>query len=708
MAFLLGLKDHTKEVRMEAYKHWVVALSTDYPFQRIMLSIPYLSISHRKYVLTLCRCQVPPLIGSPFLSQVGAKMRDRIILPPANIRAEVEETVSFEEYLFSLYEYAIRPISCALLSLIIRIAPYEDDSWFLEFITESYQKELASSVLVYRPVILDFRCIVSEHPKDRYLPFSPRINHEPEVATSIYVDLCRARELLRDQVLWPDIGTKLVGLDCEQHFWDVYHGHNCSYLDEEDKKGISTADAARLYVETGEWAGGVVEMRSAWLYHDLKPRVYFARGGSTFEASKYVQAIFNTILDCIPECHRINRFEEPEYSTLGPSDCSVIYDYASFTSTLEEIKNFIEALSFFFEGTKVTIIDPKEGPMQADVGEILAHYNEICNNYPEFDVSGLPEFIGRFKHTCGMLGLPGNIFSCTLLHAIHIRFIAGPKRSRTVGDDGKIYKRIVDKSIEIPALHNQLESIGELQQEKMFVFEYIDLDTEDIRRYTYQFIKRPYYRIESNMHTGRLLILPNPNDLLGIVDNMHTKSSSANIVDKLLVYNRQLYRFLARIPMECLDLDEEERRLLQRFVRSVAIQVSKRYCSRDKSPLLQRLLKSINPHIPGEFMDMSTEVFRMYQYEIDEEIVVPVPWDHDDFDGWDIGCIWHARGSVGLGYLQKMGYVESEKVMMRVTREAYTDEVVAEFLRFDYPPLQKYTVIRTIPSWCPPLLLNTR
>jgi hypothetical protein len=203
---------------------------------------------------------------------------------------------------------------------------------------------------------------------------------------------------------------------------------------------VTCGDLERLYAETGCKIGGPVEVRSAWKYNDLKPRVYFARGGTVHHASKYTQQIFNVILDCFPEVDKTERFLEP-CSGIDDDETSVIYDYESFTSSLEEIKNFIGQLAMFFGDTEVTVIDSQRGPVQITVGEILLDYNAKCNEYAEFDASRLtsdPEFRSLF-HTCGMLGVPGNISSCTLLHGILIRYVVGYGKGRSVGDDGKVY-----------------------------------------------------------------------------------------------------------------------------------------------------------------------------------------------------------------------------------------------------------------------------
>jgi len=79
-----------------------------------------------------------------------------------------------------------------------------------------------------------------------------------------------------------------------------------------DRGAISLTEVERLRYFERQDVDGPIEVRKAWRYNDLKPRVYYARGGVTHTVSRYVQPIMNVFIDSLPEVHRHNRFQPPE------------------------------------------------------------------------------------------------------------------------------------------------------------------------------------------------------------------------------------------------------------------------------------------------------------------------------------------------------------------------------------------------------------
>jgi hypothetical protein len=117
-----------------------------------------------------------------------------------------------------------------------------------------------------------------------------------------------------------------------------------------------------------------------------------------------------------------------------------VYDYTSFTSSLQEIFNFCEQLAQFFDGYMATFIDTFQGPVRLDIGKVIREWNETCNQGAIFD-SGKTcwnrseEGVEFIVHSCGMLGVPGNISSCTLLHGLHLAVLLESLLVKVVGDD---------------------------------------------------------------------------------------------------------------------------------------------------------------------------------------------------------------------------------------------------------------------------------
>jgi len=690
------------------YTRWVVALSPKEELWKRLAYLPSLSLSMRKAVLTMCRCQVPPYPGSPFRKQINDKLWNKPIYrgaQPTEGNGPMYEV--FSDFLFSLEDLVQMPISCGLLSLAVRIAPFLEDDDPLEALSASLEKELAASVHIYKPVMMDYSVLFSSDPNHRRDPFSSRIPPSERIATSLYECFERSKPALRNRIFWPDIGNKTVGLKVCEQFWEAYTYSN---QDWKEDNMVTCQDLERLYRETGFLVDGPVEMRQAWKYNDLKPRVYFARGGTTYHASKYIQGVFNILIDCFEECHRYNRFQEPRSFTLGKDDVTIIYDYASFTSTLDEIRNFIHGLAVYMRDVEITVIDSRDGPIQVNLGDLLMEYNAKCNDHAEFDASVAHPSLESLFHTCGMLGVPGNIFSCTLLHGIHLRFIAGEDNSRTVGDDAKLYITLSISDGEEKIIHNQLTGIGELQEEKMFTFPEQDPEAQhEIDKNTYHFVKRPYYRIGPRMFSGRLITLPNPADIIGFEDAFHTKAAK-DLPTQAKKYRKQLDRLIDQIPLECVDYIEEEFELLQRFVDATWKGLKDRLKKMDKitPKQIKDYHRQIAPSLPDDLQEYRSARVRMLQYSPDEMIMVPMVWYKDDIPGYDAGCIWSIKGSPISSWLEKMGFFRDiQRPLQTITRETYGDILTEQVLAFDYPTVMICTLSRDVPNWIIHLMLNT-
>lgn len=693
-----------------AYKAWVMGLPhTDSDYIQCLLMIPSLSIKQRKVIFTSVRTQAPLVEGCPQL-EVAEPMFSTVVYPPLHhgkLDQDIELPATFENIFKRIHPFTMQPIHCSVLSLVLRIAPFTNEDEIIEMISAAFEKEVMASVTIYNPVKMDYTVIFSNEAQDRRLPFSPRLPSDYKTATSIFDAFSGAKSTLQGKILWPDIGSKLVGTKVAEEFWNIYHQSGQDWFPEEDQ-GVSCRHLERLYLETGYQTQGPVEMRQSWRYNDLKPRVYFARGGSTYFASRYIQSIFNHVIDFFPECHRRDRFLEPENFILDSVDSAIIYDYASFTSTMDEIKNFIHALSIFFQDCFVTIIDSREGPRQISVGKMLEEYNQVCNDHPEFDASSFLPELDQLYHTCGMLGVPGNIFSCTLLHGVHLRFIAGKRNSKTVGDDGKIYRNMGELPYEeLLALWFIVESLGEVQWEKMYEFPWREPTDDNIAKNSFHFVKRPYTRVQSRMLSGRLITLPNPVALLGMTDKYHNFPLEDDFI-VAMKYRKQLDRMIDSLPLELYEMEDGDRHLLQGFIDSVSSGFSRRlrhgeFKSKKEDKIdptrLRKLLRTIALELPESLSDYKSAKIKVQQFELDEQIKVKVPFDEKEIDGYEVGCCILGRSSNAIGWLANMGYVETEDQYMFVDRRTYGDDLISQFLDCKYVPLMKATVIRPLPSW---------
>jgi hypothetical protein len=667
----------------------------------VLLSFPSLSVSLRKHVLSLTRIQVQPIPGSRLYEAIRP-VRFETVRWKSRSNPRLDTVMTFLDYIHWISDLTDRPVTMALLSVFVRAAPYDDYTTVQQALEQTIEKELIAAVNVYHPVKFDYRVIFDKNPAFRLHSFDPGSNPDPRVAQSLYEDFQRAKERLKYSTLFPDISRKTVGIISACAFRSLYDETGQTFgTDEDSFGGVTTRDIEQLYHETGVESAGPVEVRSAWKYNDLKPRIYYARGGTVYHASKYIQSLFNVIIDELPEVHRLDLFFEPSNMSLTSEDLVIIYDYESFTSWLDEIKRFVEALALFMDDCEVTVIDSRDGPVQTTVGELLRRYNRACNMHAEFDCRRLPgcsEF-PILMHTCGMLGVPGNIFSCTILHGIVIRFIAGLRRARSVGDDGKVYTTARIGHTE-ESVHRDLSSIGRLQQEKMTSFGWVDGEF-DIARSSYQFIKRPYSRVENRMLSGINLILPEFASIYQLSDDYHVPIVEETH-DTIAKFSKQVTRLYTRIGIEFPTISDAEFSLCIEYVKKLRhrlIERAKKSFRSNADVAARRVCKKI-PIMLREEIGLSGYEIMVRRYDLDEPIWVPCPFVEQDVGVGYEGEVWTVAEKGVFSWLEKMQYIQKEKQQyMSITRELFGDASCVEYLSHLYRYEQKYLVIRRIPSW---------
>jgi hypothetical protein len=65
---------------------------------------------------------------------------------------------------------------------------------------------------------------------------------------------------------------------------------------------------------------------------------------------------FNTIVDLFPATNRYTRFSIASLPDIDPDETLFVYDYAAFTSSLWELRNFMNALVVFFQGIMIIVV----------------------------------------------------------------------------------------------------------------------------------------------------------------------------------------------------------------------------------------------------------------------------------------------------------------------------------------------------------------
>jgi len=599
-------------------------------------------------------------------------------------------------------------LPAAIVAHSLRIAPGLDEEDVRRMTLETVAKELTAAVNLFDHAPIDYTSILSDNPLDRAIPFCNRFPASEEVATDTYIKMCGLRTKLSNSTLFPRGGSKTVGRKVAENFWISYTASGQTFKHDGSMKSAETQvtvdDCLRLYQETGGYPAGPVEVRASWKYSQITPRIYYARGGDVQVAAQYMQGVANTIIDEFPEVHRLDRFSPPS-DPLDDDDVEIIYDYASFTSSLDAIKGFVDYLSVFFTGTKVLVVDPWIGLIAMDLGYLFAEYNRVCNHYQDFDISRLSLTEAHesiFQHTCGMLGVEGNIILATLLHGLFLRFIAGLRRSKAVGDDAKFHHRTSDgklSSWDREYAHWMLAGLGKLQPEKMFAFE-SDPAVEQVYRY----VKRPLFRDGNIMISGLLIPLPSQIPLTGALDGYHTVTPSDTNPCRIVF--KQIIRFLDVLEIYSISIDSEPGSETYPVVIHLAY-LRRLLREKDETGRFSELGRSnhrTHYHLPP--VDLWGKV-KYVDWAMREEIGYFDAIRFPQYGGADeagscdgrAGSIMVREQSRGRSFLVRMGYMFASMCYEEHSMSSVGEDFFRELLEGNYTPVMEYTIERDIPIW---------
>jgi hypothetical protein len=598
-------------------------------------------------------------------------------------------------------------LSCSIVSHGLRIAPGICQDEFESIMTSSLSKELSASTNRFLHTALDFRCLFSAVAEDRSLPLCDRLPPSEEVASDTYSKFCGLRLRFSNMLLFPRGGSKTVGREVASNFWKGYYSSGQSFKHEGygDEHQVTVDDCLRLYQETGGYPDGPVEMRTSWKYAQIGPRCYYARGGTVQVPAQYMQEVVNIIIDEFPEVHRVNRFGPPgDY--LHDNDVELIYDYSSFTSTMDAIIPFIDSLAHFFAGVAVRLVDPRDGIVTTDLGDLFHEYNRVCNHYSNFDISKVStdhrtHYETIFQHTCGMLGVEGNIFLDTLLHGLYLRFLAGLNRSKCVGDDARAHFRTQDGRMSMEERQYAfwvLSGIGDLNMDKLRFFE----SNVDPMLQAFRYVKRPFHRDQDIMIQGVLLPCPSQIPLLGALDDFHTVlPTSAHPCRNVF---KQIIRFIDLLHVHSVTVASSK-------TLSEPIVIHLSYLRRlllDRDPDgvysdIGRTNIKTNYRLPPLDVWGSSRYIDWFVQSIDlyEKVRIPKFGGAEDEGTCDgrVGSCMLRKQSRARGFLVRMGYLEVEMMYDEVSIDSVGWDMFNVLVNGSYTPVCRYTVRNAIPPW---------
>lgn len=501
------------------------------PIPGIGSALQSLPIRARKIVLLICRCQSIPSRGSKLLKQIERGFPEYLV---KSIVTSTGQRLSLAQIIESLKDYILDPISNGFVQMVTKVLPLEDEDVRIAVI-EGYAKEIvASQERRFRPPI-NLRSVLGPRRSDRCAPLLLMwTSFNTETHDYIYSTLLSSLTRLTRQPYYPNYGRKLLS-----------SGSLASFRQLEDLYGFkfteTTLGAECLYSRTGIKSTGLTEIKQAFSYHDLRPRIYFCRGASHYFDSLYIQDIFNRIIEGFECIHKFERFHISKLK-LVDDNIFMVYDFTTFTTNLQSLSEFLHGLADLYKDHSITVIDTHKGPCEINLGRYIDQYATSCNDAPVYEMLQLlgdTEEGITFVSGSGLLGIPGNITGSTLWHAIVLMCIIESILAKVVGDDAGA---VLPEGSTDEELVTGLKEFGDVSLPKTESWQHVDLMSE-FEKEIWNYVKRQIYRLDNTIHVGAdPMNFPNPSLFqVGFADKHHT---TAHIEDPMLARIRCADRFV--------------------------------------------------------------------------------------------------------------------------------------------------------------------
>lgn len=282
----------------------------------------------------------------------------------------------------------------------------------------------------------------------------------------------------------------------------------------------STVDLERHYHQTGLKVEGCCECRWAWRFNDLKPRCYYCTGGRCYWVSRYMKPIAVNFMNALPITEQRRRSNPDSASYyVEDEDFVVIWDYASFTTSLVELRQFLFWAARYIEENSlgrdrpIKCFDYRLGIIDYQLWDLLDEYNTVVNIYTPYSIHRLLDDIGLDRmddvmtnmvmQNSGPLGVHGNIGFSTTLGGLHTAAKVKNMNSGVgMGDD---ILGIVSTDPNLPGgLVDHANDLGQIPISKFGVFGPPTFGNED----GWKFVKRPIRRTQDGFSLGELVAFP--------------------------------------------------------------------------------------------------------------------------------------------------------------------------------------------------------
>jgi hypothetical protein len=252
----------------------------------IYLIIPHLSISLRKELLTACRVQQHPNVNPRLRREMRLWFSTSI--PHPTTPGINQNLTSYNRDLQIILD---SPLFSSFLSMALRSESFPSMTEADDVIQVGIQKELSAAFEPRYPSI-NWSPLFSQDPTTIYhtslIKNGPT---RPHLYQYLRWQLLGWKQRLANRLLSPQMSFKTMGDDSTASLHMVLPH---SYKTVRHRK-YTTIDAEIFYAEHGYLPPGACEVRYAWKFNDLKPRIYYAQGLSAYISSRYIHDVFDTL-----------------------------------------------------------------------------------------------------------------------------------------------------------------------------------------------------------------------------------------------------------------------------------------------------------------------------------------------------------------------------------------------------------------------------
>jgi len=638
--------------------------------------IPQLSPKQRAMIVKLCQAQhVPMPDDETTLGRMAKVLPLYVYIQPENGIGGQEHKI---RELLAIIEGS--PLWSGLILDLARSLPFskedmediKEKGWFKEIM--ACEREREDGYIDFSPIFDRERMNTPLHP---VLPPNRRM-------CSYWNDCLRSwRNWVTTQVHYPRATNKWMSHETRD-LWNQYTGVF--------RPGMSQGDYLAFLSRTGIELGGAIEMRQVWYRAQIKPRTYFAQGG-VYARTAALQNIFSELTNCSVITHHLSRLRPTRlYAKEGQH--FRIYDLTSFTSSMWAQRYFLYDLAEFCRGYPITIMDARSGIICRDLGDVIWEYNQLANEYPRITYYRCPllEFVPQSEQQiAGLLGVFGNLMTCTVAHGVIISMWAEDEDQVNVaGDDG-----IVPESDETSvAIRETISIIGTHEETK----EFLSYEAGAIH------LKRPIYQVRQSLHQKPMVIWPNVSFLsyliFAIDDPRYMSMENLSKKDRIGLIGKEVLRFLRTLSLWS-NIAEHDKGVACEYLMNLERLVEKEF---DISLVGGRLTQCGDsvfwPWIPRLYEDIGKDPWtqtcnNVYSGwcslpEADER-----PWDMQ-IEEIFVGATLEVNAHPHLSFLTKCQYLERSYRTVNVYGEDGLERLKRSILNLD-PIVYTYECIEAIP-----------